>query len=78
MREKNRITPNLDTEESREFWKCVHEVRMKVDKWPEWKRNYKVDKYSGLTSAERHKLYTEEEERIASEGRHFYFQGGGD
>lgn len=38
------ITRNDDAD-SKEFWKIIDEARTKVEKWPEWKRNFRVTKY---------------------------------
>jgi hypothetical protein len=31
---------------NRGFWKVTSEARVKVEGWPEWKRNLRVTKYS--------------------------------
>lgn len=34
------------TEENRKFWKNTDKAKQNVDKWPEWKKNIKLTKYS--------------------------------
>lgn len=36
--ESQGIRPNLDTEESREFWRKIRESAEEVRRWPAWKR----------------------------------------
>ena len=31
---------------SREFWKSAGDASLRVEQWPEWKRNLKLTKYS--------------------------------
>ena len=45
------ITRN-DDPESREFWKIISEARAEVEKWPEWKQNFRVTKYPILDRCE--------------------------
>ena len=41
------------SEEGQAFWKLADELRAKMDKWPEWKRNIRVTKYSASTDQRR-------------------------
>lgn len=39
------ITKNTDNE-SKSFWRSAENAHDKVERWPAWKRNLKVTKYS--------------------------------
>ena len=41
-----KITKNSNDTANRDFWKSISEARIKVEGWPEWKRNLRVTKYS--------------------------------
>jgi len=32
--------------ESKEFWKSYEKARLEIEKWPEWKKEIRVSKYS--------------------------------
>jgi len=39
------LTKKINSETS-SFWKSVRDARVKVEKWPSWKRNLKVTQFS--------------------------------
>ena len=48
--------------------KICKECSLKVAEWPEWKRNVKLTKYSGLNSEQRKRLNDEEDRERLSKG----------
>jgi hypothetical protein len=51
-----------------EIWEVTREAARKVASWPEWKRNIRVTKYSGLSRDECVKLNEAEENHRLSCG----------
>jgi hypothetical protein len=60
----SKVKRNLDTEESREFWKLADETAAQVRAWPAWKRaGINVATERVIESAEQAPLASERPER---------------
>lgn len=42
-----KIRRNNKTQEAQKFWKNADQSQQNVEKWPEWKKNVQLTKYSG-------------------------------
>jgi len=45
--------PKKDSQENKKYWKLALETRKKIEEWPEWKRNIRIQLTEYSTGTQR-------------------------